>query len=49
MRVEGKTALGTEGVLAVVALGAAGSFATLDDLLAVAVRTSDCSSVVCYT
>src|SRR5215471_1426210 len=40
-RVEQKTALGTQGVLAEVALGAAGRFAAFDDLITLTVRAAD--------
>src|SRR5215470_18434085 len=40
--VEQKTAFGTAGVLAEVALGSSGRFAPFDDLLALTVRASDC-------
>src|SRR5215510_5749416 len=39
--VEQKTALGTQGVLAEVALGAPGRFAAFDDLVTLAVRAAD--------
>ena len=41
-RVEQETSLGTEGVLAEVALGPSGCFPAFDDLVTLTVRTSDC-------
>src|SRR5438132_229286 len=41
-RVEQKTSLGTEWVLAEVALGSSGRFPMFDDLVTLTVRTSDC-------
>ena len=41
-RVEQETSLGTEGVLAEVALGSSGCFPAFDDLVTLTVRTSDC-------
>src|SRR5712691_12433373 len=40
--VEQETSLGTEGVLAEVALGSSGCFPAFDDLVTLTVRTSDC-------
>src|SRR6266446_10771419 len=40
--VEQKTTLGTQGVLAEVALGSSSRFATFDDLVTLTVRASDC-------
>src|SRR6266404_5205264 len=40
--VEQKTSLGTEGVLAEVALGSSGRFPAFDDLVTLTVRASDC-------
>src|SRR6266436_1006081 len=40
--VEQETSLGTEGVLAEVALGSSGRFPAFDDLVTLTVRTSDC-------
>jgi hypothetical protein len=41
VRVEEKTAVDTEGILAPVTLGSAGRFAALDDLIVLAARASD--------
>src|SRR2546422_3856833 len=40
-RVEQKTALGTQGVLAEVALGSSGRFAAFDDLVTLTMRAAD--------
>src|SRR5207249_8991451 len=40
--VEQKTSLGTEGVLAYVALGSSGRFPAFDDLVTLTVRAADC-------